>query len=174
MSEPLVNNQIRDREVLVIDENGNRLGKYITYDALRLASDRGFDLIAVSFNTTSNLRICKFGDYGKFKYEAKKKASEIAKQNKKLEEKEIQLRPNTAEHDINKQITNNIISFLKDGHRVKVVVKFRGREISHEHLGKEKLELIINNVIAASVGKIEVAPKFFPESKAMHMILIPI
>lgn len=163
-----VNLQIRAKEVLLIDDNGINKGVLPFREAYRIAQESGLDLMEV--NSRSNPPICKLLDYGKFKYEKKKQASEHAKKNKPMELKEIQLHTNTGANDLSTKL-GQIANFLKEGNRVKVSIRFRGGEIRHTHLGMEKLEDIFKYVTENKLGSREYKPSL--EGKQLHMILIP-
>jgi len=167
-NEPRVNHKIKSYQVMLIDETGQKIGVKNTNEALSLAQERGFDLVEI--NGKAFPPVCRLMDYGKYKYLQKKKKAEIAKGSKVIKTKELQLHPNTDEHDIN-TIINKTLAFLKEGDKVKLVVKFIGREIMHNHLGREKLDLITKQIIAANEGTIEVAPIL--EGKNLFVVLSP-
>lgn len=132
---PRVNHRIKVPEVKVVSDEGV-IGVMPTYDALRLAKDQGLDLVEV--NPKATPPICKILDFGKFKYEEKKKLN-IQKKNQHVSElKEIKLRPKTDSHDLAHKV-QAATEFLKEGHRVKFTVRFRGREITHPQLAQAKL-----------------------------------
>ncbi len=134
--------------------------------ALKLAEDSGLDLVEVSPN--SDPPVCKILDYGKYKYEAQKKASIARKKQKVIEVKEIKLRPNIDDHDYDIKM-KSINRFLDEGDKVKVTLRFRGREMSHQNIGLRVLERVKEDV--ESIGKIEQFPKV--EGKLMTMVVAP-
>lgn len=138
-----VNNQIRTREVRLIGEQGEQLGVISTLDALRKAQNAGLDLVAI--NSKSNPPVCKILDYGKFKYDQSRKEKELARKNResRIELKEIQLRPTTDDNDI-KIKAKKAQSFLEKGDKVKLVLRFKGREMSHTEVGRK----VVDNFLA--------------------------
>ncbi len=159
-----VNERIRAREVRVIAADGKQLGVIPFREALKMAEEQGFDLVEVAPNATPP--VCRLLDYGKYKYELKKQA--VAKKQKMQLVKEVNFRPNIGEHDLDVKI-NRIREFLEDGHKAKVRISFRGREITHPELGKELAEKIIERII--DVGLIDALPKF--EGKSLIMVTAP-
>jgi len=136
-----VNPRIRVPEVLVIGPDGGKLGVLQTHEALRMAQEQGLDLVEI--NPKAEPPVCKILDFGKYKYEEKKKQNEAKKKNVVSELKEIQLRPATNSHDIETKV-RSAQKFLEDGHRVKFTVRYRGRELSHMELGYEQLKNILS------------------------------
>lgn len=136
-------------------------------DALKLALERGLDLVEVA--PTGNPPVCRIMDYGKFKYEQSKKEREARKNQKVINIKEVKLRPNIEDHDFNTK-AKNAIRFLEDGDKVKVTIMFRGREITHPELGKELCDRLANDV--KHLAKVEKEAKV--EGRNMIMILTPI
>ncbi len=137
-----------------------------TRDALKAAQDKGLDLVEI--NPRSTPPVCKIMDYGKYKYEEKKKA-QAAKKNQTIQElKELTFRPNTDENDLKHKLSQ-AKEFLADGDRVKFTVRFRGREITHANLGKEKLEWILQELHGLITDK----PQISLEGKFMWMIVSP-
>src|SRR5512140_1036478 len=126
---------IRVREVRVVDENGAQLGIMPTYEALRLAQERSLDLVEVAPNAVPP--VCRLLDFGKFQYERQKKEREARKAQKIIDIKEIRLKPRTGEHDIDVKV-RQALSFLEDGSKVKVTVRFRGREITHPEIARDQ------------------------------------
>lgn len=161
-----MNQQIRVREVRVIDEEGNQLGIYPIQEALRLAYDRNLDLVEVAPNAVPP--VCRLLDFGKFQYERQKKEREARKAQKVIEMKEIRLRPRTGEHDLDTKV-RQALSFLDEGSKVKVTVRFRGREIHHPEIAREQLEEFANKV--GNVAVIESLPLM--EGKNLFMLLSP-
>lgn len=142
-SQYAVNDQIRAREVRLIADNGDQLGVIPTIEARRRATVAGLDLVAI--NISNGVPICKILDYGKFKYEQSRKERENAKKNResRVELKEIQLRPTTDSNDIQIK-AKRAQGFLNDGDKVKVVMKFKGREITHLDVGADVMVSFIN------------------------------
>tara|TARA_B100000686_G_scaffold307219_1_gene347287 strand:- start:44 stop:589 length:546 start_codon:yes stop_codon:yes gene_type:complete len=164
---PRVNNRIISREVQVITNDGENLGVINTNDAISRAKDAGLDLIEIAPN--ANPPVCKIMDMGKFKYDQQKKASKAKKNQKKIELKEIKLRPVTGIHDYTFKI-KNAQKFLSKGDKVKFTVKFKGRELQHSHLGNELMKKIIQDM--QNIGKVELHPKF--DGKQMIMVIQPL
>lgn len=161
-----INKAIRSQSVRLIAEDGTAIGIVPLKEALNKAQEVGLDLVEVHVDPKAS--VCKLMDYGKYKYEQRKKEKESRKSAKTIENKEIRLRPNIGQADLDTK-TNQILSFLKDGARVKIQVQFRGREMSHMKLGKEVMDQIVVKV--GELGKIEVAPKV--EGRNMLMVLMP-
>lgn len=161
-----VNQQIRVREVRVIDEEGQQLGIFLTYEALRLASEKGLDLVEVAPNAIPP--VCRFLDYGKFQYERQKKEREARKTQKIIEIKEIRLRPRTGEHDIDTKV-RHALNFLEEGSKVKVTVRFRGREITHPEIAREQLEEFVTKIGSAAI--VEAQPSM--EGRNLFLLLSP-
>ena len=164
---PRVNNRIISREVQVITNDGENLGVINTNDAISRAKDIGLDLIEIAPNAKPP--VCKIMDMGKFKYDQQKKASKAKKNQKKIELKEIKLRPVTGIHDYTFKI-KNAQKFLSKGDKVKFTVKFKGRELQHSHLGNELMNKIIQDM--QNIGKVELQPKF--DGKQMIMVIQPL
>lgn len=161
-----VNERIRIREVRVIDAEGNQLGILATEEALRTAYDKGLDLVEIS--PTSRPPVCKIMDYGKFKYQQKKKDHEARKHQTVIELKEVKFRPKTEEHDVSFKVAH-IKRFIEDGSKVKLTLMFRGREMSHMDLGAALMHRIIG--MTSEYAKVEQAPK--TEGRNMFAILAP-
>ena len=161
-----VNQQIRVREVRVIDEEGNQLGILPIQEALRIAFEQNLDLVEVAPNAMPP--VCRLLDYGKFQYEKQKKEREARKAQKVIEIKEIRLRPRTGEHDLDTKV-RQALSFLEEESKVKVAVRFRGREITHPEIAREQLDEFATKVGAAAV--IELAPAM--EGRNLFMLLSP-
>ena len=145
-----VNEQIRAKEVQVIDENGEKKGVMNINDALDLAFDKKLDLVLVSPNL--EVPVCKIMNYGKYKFEQSKKEKEAKKKQKVTELKEIRITPNIEQHDFDFK-AKNIRKFIEDGNKVKVTVRFRGRELNYVKLGEEALNKFIDRSIAPSLAK---------------------
>ena len=138
-SGPRVNDEIRVPQVRLIDENGEMVGVMSARDAMLRAYDIGLDLLEISPNAVPP--VCKLTDYGKFKYEQQKKANEARKRQKVVELKEIKVRPNIDDHDYEVKM-KQMKSFIGEGDKVKVTLRFRGREMAHQELGIKVLERI--------------------------------
>lgn len=162
----LVNEQIRAKEVRVIDPDGNQLGIMSIRDALQKAAERNLDLVAVSLNAKPP--VCRIMDVGKYKFEQSKREKEARKNQKTITIKEVKVRPNIEEHDFQVKL-RNARRFLQAGGKVKVTVMFRGREITHPELGQKLLNRMAEDV--ADLGSVERAPKV--EGRNMVMILTP-
>ena len=131
-----------------------------------MAEEAGLDLVEISPN--ANPPVCKIMDYGKFKYEQQKRESEARKKQKTIEVKEVKFRPNTDTHDYGVKM-RNVFKFLENGDKVKVTLRFRGREMAHQNLGRELLERVAEDV--KEIGKVENMPKM--EGRQMVMMIGP-
>ena len=149
----LVNEKIHFKEVLVIGPDGESLGKMSRFNALNKTEEYELDLLCVAPN--ANPPVCKIINYGKYRFESQKKAKEAKKNQKIIEIKEIQLTPTIGEHDVQTKV-KAAIRFLNDGNKIKVGVRFRGRQLSHVEVGEEVLNKFIDYVKEYSV--IEKAP----------------
>ncbi|TEU14859.1 MAG: translation initiation factor IF-3 [Anaerolineales bacterium] len=161
-----LNREIRVREVRVVDEEGEHLGIYPTPEALRLAEERGVDLVEVAPN--ANPPVCRLLDYGKFLYERTRRQREARKAQKQTEIKEIRFRPKIAEHDVMVK-TNRAREFLAEGAKVRMRVRFRGREITHQEIARSLLDRIAEQM--SDVAVVEQRPAM--EGYTMLMILAP-
>ena len=159
-----INGQIREKEVQLIGENGEKLGVKPFDQALEMAEEKNLDLVLVAPN--SNPQVCKIMNYGKYKFEQAKKEKEAKKKQKILEVKEIRVTPNIEEHDFSFK-AKNAKKFLQDGNKVKITVRFRGREVNNSKAG----ENVLNKFIEAleEVANVEKAPKL--EGRNMFTIL---
>ena len=164
---PKTNERIRSLDVQVINSDGQNLGVLPIKKAIETAKSEGLDLIEISPN--ANPPVCKIMDMGKYKYDAQKKANKAKKKQKKIELKEIKLRPVTEVHDYTFKI-KNAQKFLSKGDKVKFTIRFKGRELQHKHLGNELMDKI--KVDMQAVGKIELDPKF--DGKQMIMVIQPL
>ena len=164
---PRSNNRITSPEVQVINSNGENLGVLNTNDAIKKAKNEGLDLIEIAPNV--NPPVCKIMDMGKYKYDAQKKANKAKKKQKKVELKEIKLRPVTEVHDYTFKI-KNAQKFLSKGDKVKFTNKFKGRELQHSHLGNELMDKIKQDM--QQIGRVELQPKF--DGKQTIMVIQPI
>lgn len=163
---PRFNEWIQSPKVRVIDENGENLGVMYTREAIAQAAEVGLDLVEVSPN--ADPPVAKFLDVGKYKYEAQKKANAARKTQKTQEIKEIKVRPNIDDHDYETKM-KKIIEFIGEGDKVKVTLRFRGREMSHGQLGMALLQRV--QADTAEIAKIEAYPRM--EGKQMLMVLAP-
>ncbi|WP_243439338.1 translation initiation factor IF-3 [Fundidesulfovibrio soli] len=160
------NHQIRAREVRVIADDGSQLGILPTSEALRLAQEKGLDLVEVA--AAADPPVCRIMDNGKFKYQQQKKLQEARKKQTVIQVKEIKVRPKTDEHDYQTKL-KHIRRFLEAGDRCKVSVFFRGREVVHKDRGAKILERIV--VDLGDLVKVEQEPRF--EGRVMNMMLAP-
>jgi translation initiation factor IF-3 len=149
-----VNQRIRAREVRVIDDNNEQLGIMPPQEALKVAVERGLDLVEVA--PTATPPVCRIMDYGKYLYQLNKKLHEAKKHQKNFSVKEVKFRPNTDEHDYEFK-KNHIIRFLQQGDKVKATVFFRGREIVHQSIGRALLDRLVGEL--TDVGAVEAKPK---------------
>ena len=150
----------------VIDEIGTQLGILTPQDALALARQRTLDLVEVAPNAEPP--VCRIMDFGKYQYQMEKKAREARKNQKNIVIKEIKFRPNTDDHDYTFK-KNNLLRFLEEGDKVKAVVQFRGREITHKEIGFQLLNKLLHDIEAQAL--IELRPRF--EGNALTAILAP-
>ena len=163
---PRYNNRINSSEVQVIGSEGENLGILNLQEAINRAKNEGLDLIEIAPNAKPP--VCKIMDIGKYKYDQQKKASKAKKNQKKVELKEIKLRPVTEVHDYTFKI-KNAQKFLSKGDKVKFTIKFKGRELQHVNLGNELMDKIKADM--ENIGKIEMHPKF--DGKQMIMVVQP-
>jgi translation initiation factor IF-3 len=161
-----VNDQINVREVRLIDQDGNNQGVVDTREALERAANVGLDLVEVS--PTASPPVCKILDFGRYKYEMQKRANEARKKQKTIDVKEIKMRPNIDDHDYNVKL-KSIQKFLNEGDKVKVTMRFRGREMAHQDLGQKLLEKVRDEV--SDQAKVESSPKV--EGRQMIMVIAP-
>lgn len=164
ISDLMINEQIRDKEVRVIGENGEQLGIMSVKDAMRLAEEAELDLVKIA--PTAQPPVCRIVDYGKFKYEQLRKEKEAKKKQKIIEVKEIRLSPNIDTNDLNTK-TNAARKFLTKGDRVKITLRFRGREMAHMNNSKHILDDFAESLSDISV--VEKTPKV--EGRSMTMFL---
>jgi len=163
---PRYNEMISAPKVRVIDDEGENLGILYTREAIEQAFELGLDLVEVSPN--ADPPVCKFLDVGKFRYEAQKKANLARKTQKTQEIKEIKMRPNIDDHDYDTKM-KAMARFLGEGDKVKVTLRFRGRELSHQSLGMNLLKRVQDDI--AEVGKVEAYPRM--EGRQMLMVISP-
>jgi len=152
---------------MVIDEEGKRLGIFALSDALRLSQERGYDLVQVAENVDPP--VCKLMDFGKFKYEMKKKLHEAKKKQVQIKIKEIKLRPGTDEHDLNFKI-EHIKRFLSEGKKTKITVVLRGREMMFKQLAESAMAKVLNAIKDLAV--VESAPRM--EGRALYAVVAPL
>ncbi|HPO79836.1 MAG TPA: translation initiation factor IF-3 [Bacillota bacterium] len=162
-----VNNDIRAREIRLIDETGEQLGIMVLKEGLRIAAERGLDLVEVAPNARPP--VCRLIDYGKYKYEQAKRERETRKKQKTMDIKEVRMTPKIEGHDFQVK-ARNAIRFLQDGDKVKATVRFRGREIVHADIGRALLQDLAEEV--KDYGFVEREPRV--EGRHMVMILSPI
>ncbi|WP_349768697.1 translation initiation factor IF-3 [Rhodobacter sp. NTK016B] len=163
---PRVNDRIRAPEVRLIGAEGENIGVVPPARAMALAGEAGLDLVEISPNATPP--VCKIMDFGKFKYEQQKREAEARKKQKTIEIKEIKFRPNTDTHDYDVKM-RSVQKFLGEGDKVKVTLRFKGREMAHQQLGMELLNRVASDV--EEIGKIENMPKL--EGRQMVMMIAP-
>lgn len=164
ISDLMINEQIRDREVRLIGANGEQLGIMSARDAQKHAMEAGLDLVKIA--PTAKPPVCKIIDYGKYKYELARKEKEAKKKQKTIEIKEVRLSPNIEENDLNTKV-NNARKFLTKGNKVKVTLRFRGREMAHMQSSKYILDKFAE--ILSDIAVVEKAPKV--EGRSMTMFL---
>jgi translation initiation factor IF-3 len=152
----------------LIADDGEQLGIVAVDEALRIAEERGYDLVEVA--PTARPPVCKIMDYGRYKYEQAKKDREARKKQHSVQLKEIRYRPNIEDHDFDFK-TNHVAEFLKEGNKVKVTVMFRGREMTHTEHGRAVLERVTQEVQGQGIGNVESPPKL--EGRNMSMIVAP-
>ncbi|MEA3410272.1 MAG: translation initiation factor IF-3 [Pseudomonadota bacterium] len=161
-----LNRDIQEREVRLIDADGENKGVVPIFDALRSAEEAGLDLVEIV--PTAKPPVCRVMDYGKFKFEQSKKAQAARKKQKQIQLKEIKFRPGTEEGDYNVKV-RKLINFLSEGDKAKVTIRFRGREMAHQGRGTELLDRIEQDL--GEVGTVEQRPKM--EGRQMVMVLGP-
>ena len=163
---PRVNEQITAEQVRVVGADGEVIGVVSVQEGIEHAYDAGLDLVEVSPN--ADPPVCKILDYGKFKYEAQKKANEARKKQKVIEVKEIKMRPNIDDHDYEVKM-RNVKKFIDGGDKVKMTIRFRGREMAHQDLGLAVLHRVREEM--DELAKVEQFPK--TEGRMMTMVLAP-
>lgn len=162
----MINEEIRDKEVRLIDEEGNQLGVVPVRKRLGMARERNLDLVKIA--PQAKPPVCKILNYGKYRFEQIKREKEAKKKQKVIDIKEVRLSPNIEEHDLQTKL-KNAVKFLKNGDKVKVSVRFRGRELSRTEIGREVLDDFTKGI--AEVGDVEKPPKM--EGRSMVMFLMP-
>lgn len=165
ISELMINEQIRDREIRLIGEDGEQLGIMSARDAMKLAREANLDLVKIA--PTAKPPVCKIIDYGKYRYEQARKEKEARKKQKTIEVKEIRLSPNIDTNDLNTKV-NQARKFVSGGNKVKVAVRFRGRELAHTAVGKTILEDFAQKL--SDIAVIDKPAKL--EGKSMVMFLV--
>ena len=164
-----INNQIRIPEVRLIDDKGEQRGVVPIQEALTIAADAGLDLVEVSPN--ANPPVCKILDFGKYKYEQEKKMREAKKNQTQIKLKEIRMQPKIEKHDLQFK-TKHVIEFLSEGNKVKVTIRFRGRELAHTELGRVVLEKVLALLEENEIGyTLDRNP--IMEGRFMSMIVSP-
>ena len=164
---PNINGDIRSRQVQLIDETGQNHGVVPTGDAMGMAEKAGLDLVEIAAGK-EDTPVVKILDYGKFKYQTQKKAAEARKKQKSFEVKEIKMRPNIDDHDYEVKM-RSMQRFFEEGDKVKVTLRFRGREMAHQELGFEVLKRVRSE--SESYAKVESEPRF--EGRQIVMMLAP-
>ena len=165
ISELMINEQIRDREIRLIGEDGEQLGIMSARDAMKLAREANLDLVKIA--PTAKPPVCKIIDYGKYRYEQARKEKEARKKQKTIEVKEVRLSPNIDTNDLNTKV-NQARKFVSSGNKVKVAVRFRGRELAHTAVGKTILEDFAQKL--SDIAVIDKPAKL--EVKSMVMFLV--
>ena len=161
-----INEEIREKEVRLVDDEGNQLGLVPRMQAIDLAISKKLDLVNVAPNAKPP--VCRIMDYGKYRYEQEKKEKDARKKQKVINIKELRFTPNIEDHDLNTK-ANRAIDFLKNGDRIKVSVRFRGREMGHTDLGREVLDKFYD--LVSEYGVVDKKPKM--EGRSLVMFLEP-
>ena len=165
-----VNRQIRAHEVRLIDENGEQKGVMKTFDAIHMAEEAGLDLVEVSPN--ANPPVCKILDFGTYRYELEKKQRDAKKNQAVIKVKEIRMQPKIDKHDLETK-SKFIAEFLTEGNKVKVSIRFRGRELAHPELGKDVLDRILE-ILSENGVQYNLDKGAFMEGKMMSMFVSPV
>ncbi|MCA3632522.1 MAG: translation initiation factor IF-3 [Methylobacterium sp.] len=163
---PRINRDIRVREVQVIDADGSNKGVLNVFDAIQIAEEQGLDLVEVAPNATPP--VCKIMDYGRFRFQEQKKAAEARKKQKVIEIKEIKLRPAIDDHDYGVKM-KAMKGFFEEGNKVKITLRFRGREMAHQDIGMKVLDRVKQDIV--DIAKVEQEPSF--EGRQVVMVLAP-
>ncbi|MAN97939.1 MULTISPECIES: translation initiation factor IF-3 [Roseovarius] len=163
---PRINDRIRCDEIRLIGADGENVGLISPQRALEMAEEAGLDLVEISPSATPP--VCKIMDFGKYKYEQQKREAEARKKQKVIEVKEIKFRPGTDTHDYDVKM-RSVVKFLQGGDKVKITLRFRGREMAHQDLGRQLLERIAEDI--KDVGRVENMPKM--EGRQMIMVIGP-
>ena len=162
----MINEEIRDREVRVVDQNGEQLGVMSSRDALALAEERQLDLVKIA--PQARPPVCKLMDYGKYRFEQSKKEREFRKNQKVITVKEVRLSATIDDHDVDVKF-KNAVKFLKDGNKVKVTIRFRGRQITHSEIGRQVMNEFAERI--KEYGTVDKAPQI--EGRNMSMFISP-
>ena len=162
----MINEEIRDREVRVVDQNGEQLGVMSSRDALALAEERQLDLVKIA--PQARPPVCKLMDYGKYRFEQSKKEREFRKNQKVITVKEVRLSATIEDHDIDVKF-KNAVKFLKEGNKVKVTIRFRGRQITHSEIGRQVMTEFADRI--KECGTVDKAPQI--EGRNMSMFISP-
>ncbi len=162
----MINEEIRDREVRLIDQNGEQLGVMLTRQAMELAEERQLDLVKIA--PQAKPPVCKLMDYGKYRFEQSKREREIRKNQKIITIKEVRLSATIEDHDVDVKF-KNAVKFLQDGDKVKVNIRFRGRQITHSEIGLQVMKNFAERI--KEYGNVERHPLI--EGRNMIMILAP-
>lgn len=162
----MINEEIRDREVRVVDQNGEQLGVMPIRQALNLAEEQQLDLVKIA--PQAKPPVCKLMDYGKYRFEQSKREREIRKNQKVIEVKEVRLSATIEDHDVDVRV-KNAIKFLKDGNKVKVTIRFRGRQITHSEIGREVMRDFAERI--KDYGTVDKQPMI--EGRNMSMFISP-
>ena len=163
---PRINEEIRARDVHLIDAEGHNLGNVTVAEALAKAQEAGLDLVEISPNATPP--VCKLLDFGKYKYQEQKKQAEARKKQKVVEVKEVKFRPMIDDHDYDVKM-RSMTRFFEEGDKVKVTLRFRGREMAHQELGVQLLNRVKDDT--TKLAKVESEPRV--EGRQMVMVLAP-
>ena len=161
----MINEEIRDREVRVVDQNGEQLGVMSSREALALAEERQLDLVKIA--PQARPPVCKLMDYGKYRFEQSKKEREFRKNQKVITVKEVRLSATIEDHDVDVKF-KNAVKFLKEGNKVKVTIRFRGRQITHSEIGRQVMEFADR---IKEYGTVDKAPQI--EGRNMSMFISP-
>ena len=162
----MINEEIRDREVRVVDQNGEQLGVMSSRDALALAEERQLDLVKIA--PQARPPVCRLMDYGKYRFEQSKKEREFRKNQKVITVKEVRLSATIEDHDIDVKF-KNAVKFLKEGNKVKVTIRFRGRQITHSEIGRQVMTEFAERI--KEYGTVDKAPTI--EGRNMSMFITP-
>ena len=162
----MINEEIRDREVRVVDQNGEQLGVMSSREALALAEERQLDLVKIA--PQARPPVCKLMDYGKYRFEQSKKEREFRKNQKVITVKEVRLSATIEDHDIDVKF-KNAVKFLKEGNKVKVTIRFRGRQITHSEIGRQVMHEFADRI--KEYGTVDKAPQI--EGRNMSMFISP-
>ena len=162
----MINEEIRDREVRVVDQNGEQLGVMPIRQALEMAEEQQLDLVKIA--PQAKPPVCKIMDYGKYRFEQSKREREIRKNQKVIEVKEVRLSATIEDHDVDVRV-KNAVKFLKDGNKVKVTIRFRGRQITHSEIGREVMQDFAERI--KDYGTVDKGPMI--EGRNMSMFVSP-